>query len=169
MGGVIPKHVERTYRGGPVKSPSVAGGPCQPQGCQLPLSFEGEINPGYSPDLATQSRILLESQLMINPSCILDSSVFAMPLSCKPYARDPSYTWIVSRCFENSTRITRGCIGGTAWILDRFKGVWWGYKTDIMRIKRGFELNNSQIHVLHEDIRWIWWGLTGDLCGIRLG
>ncbi len=73
----------------------------------VPLRFEAEINPGYSPDLATQSRILLESQLMINPSCILDSSVFAMPLSCKPYARDPSYTWIVSRCFENEFTLRR--------------------------------------------------------------
>ena len=35
MGGLILKHVERTHRGGPVKPPSVAGGPCQPQGCQL--------------------------------------------------------------------------------------------------------------------------------------
>ncbi len=84
----------------------------------LQVRFEGEINPGYSPHLATQARILLESELMINPSYMLDSSDFAMPLSCKPYARDPSYTWIVSRCFENSTRITGGCIRGTARITD---------------------------------------------------
>ena len=35
MGGLMLKHVERTHRGGPVKPPSVAGGPWPPQGNQL--------------------------------------------------------------------------------------------------------------------------------------